>query len=346
MEQYKSFKVQNPSHILPNKEFIKYQQWIKKEKIVPSMDFIQFIKYQTIYNKQQNQLKIEITDDIKASNSDNNRAHSVSPRMSQTEEQLDYIAVAVEAQIDQQTQNEIETQIKPKPKPLENEIKSISEPLKPPKMLNNEIKQEPEIVTVALSKPSPNKKKLGARVHSKSSTFSTMLKSYDRQNAFDGNRVSENKTNSVLAKINNFNKQNEDIRRRKSTNPWKFENNETKSKKKRVRRKKRKKAPVQNPKLGTVTSDKMSHIKLTRWFNLDNKQTAKLNNPSFCSSLEKQVAKWGILKTSIHEKYVKVQISRRIPLPQRQSQWNNILEILQNKFGGQSLVHSETVIDD
>ena len=90
----------------------------------------------------------------------------------------------------------------------------------------------------------------------------------------------------------------------------------------------------------------MSHLKLTRWFTIDKNQLAKFNSPSFTSSLEQQVKKWGILSVRKDKRYIKLQISRRIPLPQRQSHWTSTIDIIQTKLGGSSLLESETVIVD
>ncbi len=39
----------------------------------------------------------------------------------------------------------------------------------------------------------------------------------------------------------------------------------------------------------------MTHLKITRWFNIDKIQLAKLNNPSFTNTLQQQLAKYGIV---------------------------------------------------
>merc|ERR1719229_589121 len=94
------------------------------------------------------------------------------------------------------------------------------------------------------------------------------------------------------------------------------------------RRRRKKKTKTQ------TISTTMSHLKLTRWFKRDKVQFAKFNSPSFKNSLEKQLERLGILSLDKGKKCIKVQISRRIPLPKRQNHWNSLIELLQTKLGG------------
>merc|ERR1712129_367614 len=99
-------------------------------------------------------------------------------------------------------------------------------------------------------------------------------------------------------------------------------------------------------KQNSTVSASMSHLKLIRWFLMDKSQGAQCNNPSFASSLEKELSRLAILSVSKDRKYVKVQISRRIPLPQRKPHWTRTMEALQKKLGGSQLLSAETIIRD
>ena len=150
---------------------------------------------------------------------------------------------------------------------------------------------------------------------------------------------------NVSAKIEKFNKKNETLTQRHGSpkngtyGQTQMLSPKSPNHRKRKRRRKKKTKSV------VPVASTMSHLKLTRWFKLDRKQLAKLHSPSFESSLQKQLEKWGILSLDKNKKHIKVQISRRIPLPKRQSHWNTLIEALQTKLGESSLLKSETVVE-
>jgi len=143
---------------------------------------------------------------------------------------------------------------------------------------------------------------------------------------------------NVSAQIESFNQKNDEIKQQRHGTPKTVSLSPAAATKKPKRRRRRKKKKHE-----ATLSSTMSHLKLTRWFKLDKSQLIKFNSPSFKSSLEKQLEKLGILSLDKGKKLIKVQISRRIPLPKRAAHWTTLLETLQTKLAGHSLLDSETV---
>merc|ERR1712154_682805 len=114
---------------------------------------------------------------------------------------------------------------------------------------------------------------------------------------------------------------------------------EKKTEKKRQQRRENKKKRQKS-----LLVNKMSYLQLTRYFKIDKYQITKFNNQKISTSLESKISKLCILSVRKEKKYIKLQISRRIPLPQRRSHWDTILETIQEKVGGPQLKISETVI--
>merc|ERR1712176_249347 len=142
---------------------------------------------------------------------------------------------------------------------------------------------------------------------------------------------------NVSSKIQSFNQKNKDTPT--PSHNEKMQSSQSPNQGKRKRRKKRKKKTTKQ----TSISDAMSHLRLTRWFKLDKNQLAKFHSPSFKNSLENQLEKLGIMSLNKGKKLIKLQISRRIPLPKRQSHWKELIQILQTKLGGHPLIDFETM---
>lgn len=162
--------------------------------------------------------------------------------------------------------------------------------------------------------------------------------------------------NSVGDKISSFNLKNSSVAEAASPKVQ-----STQPRKRKRRKKKRKRSKSRSSKAGgqkgagrskhlskqnSTVSASMSHLKLVRWFLMDKKQVAQCNNPAFIAALEKELSRLAILSVKKERKYVKVQISRRIPLPQRQQHWTRTMEALQKKLGGSKLLSAETIIAD
>eukprot|EP00483_Globobulimina_turgida_P003488 UN03494 len=167
-------------------------------------------------------------------------------------------------------------------------------------------------------------------------------KSYELKSN-SNSKISMNKQGNVAARISAFNQKNTDTidakkhpHKNGATNTC--TNDEQKNSinandsqqqqliKNRSRSRKRKRR--RHKKKETKVSMRMAHLKITRWFNIDKTHVGKLNHPSFTNGLQQQLARYGILSVRKDKRYIKVQISRRIPLPQRQNHWIDTIKIL------------------
>lgn len=107
------------------------------------------------------------------------------------------------------------------------------------------------------------------------------------------------------------------------------------------KRRKTKKRKSRRKQQSLAAKSQMNYLQLIRYFGLHKDQVAKCHNSAFVNQLEKEMSRWAIVNVNKEKKYMKVQISRRIPLPQRQSHWTSTMEAIQNKMGAASLTDAE-----
>eukprot|EP01083_Nonionella_stella_P144352 450585_1 len=143
-------------------------------------------------------------------------------------------------------------------------------------------------------------------------------------------------TGKVANRVSIFNQVNDEIIRKKTTNSPATLSPDVPNKRRRKRRSRKRK--VKKKAAAEAINIKMAHLQLTRWFNIDKRHVSKLSNPAFKNVVQQAVARWAILSILKDKRYVKIQISRRIPLPQREEHWKSTIEVLQNKLGGPNLV--------